>query len=71
MYEEIPNELNLDFNGIPAIRILNPQSPMAPSFEDIYYIHNEIVFKISMLDVDNKTNKELYDQILSTYYLER
>jgi hypothetical protein len=67
MFEEIPDEPNMDFSGIPAVRILSPQSPMAPSYVDIYYIKNDILFHIKILDVDNEVNIELYDQILSTF----
>lgn len=70
MFEDIPDEPNMDISGIPAVRILSPQSSMAPSFEDIYYLQKDILFKINMLDVDNEANKELYDQILSTFSLE-
>ena len=70
MFEDIPDEPNMDINGIPAVRILSPQSPMAPSYLDIYYLQNDLLFRINMLDVDNEDNKELYDQILSTFSLE-
>lgn len=70
MFEEIPDEPNMDISGIPAVRILSPQSPMAPSYVDIYYLKNAILIRINMLDVNNEVNKELYDQILSTFSLE-
>jgi len=67
--ENIPEEPNMDIGGAPAVRLYSPQSPMAPSYVDIYYLHNNILFQINMLDVDNEENKELYDQILSTFSL--
>ena len=70
MYELIRDESNHEISGIPAVRIYSPQSPMAPSFEEIYYFQNDKIFRINMLDVDNEDNKELYDQILSTFSLE-
>ncbi|MCJ7660427.1 MAG: hypothetical protein MUO67_14865 [Anaerolineales bacterium] len=70
MFEDIPDEANMDIGGIPAVKILSLQSPMAPSFEEIYYLQNDILFRINMLDVDNEDNKELYDQILSTFSLD-
>jgi hypothetical protein len=39
--------------------------PMAPSFEEIYFIKDDKFFRIHMLDVDEKANKELYDRITS------
>ncbi len=70
MSEAVPEESNFEISGVPAVRILSPQSPMAPSYEDIYYLQNDLFFRINMLDVNNEDNKELYDQILSTFNLE-
>jgi hypothetical protein len=70
MFEDIPEEPNMDIGGVPAVRILSPQSPMAPSYEDIWFFHNDILFRINILDVDNESNRELYDQILSTFSFE-
>jgi len=70
MFEDIPEEPNMDIGGVPAVRILSPQSPMAPSYEDIWFFQNDILFRINILDVDNESNRELYDQILSTFSFE-
>ncbi|MCJ7702619.1 MAG: hypothetical protein MUO62_13630 [Anaerolineales bacterium] len=70
MFEDIPEEPNMDIGGVPAVRILSPQSPMAPSYEDIWFFQNDILFRINILDVNNESNRELYDQILSTFSLE-
>ncbi len=70
MVEEIPNEPIIEISGIPAVRLHSPQSPMAPSFDEIYFIHNDVLFRINMLDVNNEVNKELYDQMLATFKLE-
>ena len=66
-YQDIPDEINMDVDGIPAVRVYTPQSPMAFSQEDIYFIKNDKLFKISILDVDNENNGELYDKILFTF----
>lgn len=60
----------MDISGIQAVRILSPQSPMAPCYVDIYFLMNDILFQVNMLDVDNEVNKELYDHMLSTFSLE-
>jgi hypothetical protein len=67
MIEDIPEEFNMDIDGVPALRLYNPQSPMAPSYEDIWFFHNDILFQINILDVDIESNRGLYDQILSTF----
>ncbi|XOB46418.1 MAG: hypothetical protein ACKKMV_03140 [Candidatus Nealsonbacteria bacterium] len=66
-YEDIPDEINMEIDGIPAVRFYTPKSPMAYSQEDTYFIKNDKLFKISMLDVDNEDNKTLYSQILFTF----
>jgi inhibitor of cysteine peptidase len=66
-YEDIPDEINMEIDGIPALRVYTPKSPMAWSQEDIYFIRNDKVFQINMLDVDNKDNKELYTKMLFTF----
>jgi hypothetical protein len=70
MFEDIPEEPNMVIGGVPAVRLYSPQSPMAPSYEDIWFFHNDILFQINILDVDIQSNRELYDQILSTFRLE-
>ena len=68
--EDIPNEANTEISGIPAVRILTPQSPMAPSYEEIYFIHNDMLFRINMINVDDEEIKALNDQMLSTFRFE-
>jgi hypothetical protein len=70
MSEDIPDESNMEISGIPAVRIYSPPSPMAPSYEEIYFIKNDILFRINMLDVDNDDNKELYDFVLQSFSFE-
>jgi len=70
MFEDIPAEPNMDIDGVPAVSILSPKSPMAPSYEDIWFFQNDILFRINIVDVDNEVNQELYDQILSTFSLD-
>ncbi|HEY44627.1 MAG TPA: hypothetical protein G4O11_11660 [Anaerolineae bacterium] len=67
MFEDIPDETNMEIGGIPAVSIYSPPSPMAPSYEEIYFIKNDILFRINMLDVDNDDNRELYDFVLQSF----
>ncbi|MBZ9577673.1 hypothetical protein KJA13_01405, partial [Patescibacteria group bacterium] len=66
-YDDIPDEINMEIDGIPALRVYTPKSPMAWSQEDIYFIKSGKVFQISMLNVDNEDNRALYDKILFTF----
>ena len=43
---------------------------MAPSFNEIHFIHNDVFFRINMLDVNNEVIKELYDQMIAIFILE-
>lgn len=65
--ENVPDEINAEIGGIPAVKVYTPFSGMAWSQEDIYFIRVGKLFKISMLNVDNKDNRALYDQMLSTF----
>ncbi len=67
--QEIPDEINMEIDGIPAVKVYTPKSPMAYSQEDIYFIKNDKLFFISMLDVDNQDNRALYDKMLFTFTL--
>ncbi len=65
--QDIPDEINMEIDGIPAVKVYTPKSPMAWSQEDIYFIKNDKLLKISILDVDNQDNRALYDKILFTF----
>jgi len=66
-YNDIPDEPNTEIGGIPAVAIYSPQSPMAPSLREIYFMKDNRLFQVSMLYVENEDNQALYDQLLSTF----
>jgi hypothetical protein len=65
-YEDIPDEQNMILGGIPAVKFYTPKSPMAPSQEEIFFIKEDKLFRIHVLDVENENNRNLYDQMLSS-----
>jgi hypothetical protein len=71
MFEDIPDEPNMDLNGIPAVRIVYPRSPQSSGFERIYVLYNDLLFEIQFLTVDNEDDVELYNQMLSTFRFEK
>jgi hypothetical protein len=71
VFEDIPDEPNMDLNGIPAVRIVYPRSPQSPGFENIYVLYNDLLFEIHLLNVDNKNDVELYNRMLSTFRFEK
>jgi hypothetical protein len=40
---------------------------MAPSQEEIFFIKEDKLFRIYMIDVENENNRKLYDQMLSSF----
>jgi hypothetical protein len=71
MFEDIPDEPNMDLNGIPAVRIVYPRSPQSPGFENIFVLNNDLLFEIGLLTVENKDDVELYNRMLSTFRFEK
>jgi len=69
-YEGIPDEQSLKLGGIQAVKFYTPSSPMAPSQEEIFFIKEDKLFRIYMIEVENENNKELYDQLLSSFSFE-
>jgi hypothetical protein len=67
-YQDIPDEINMQIDGIPAVGVYTPQSQGIYSQADIYFIKQDNLFGISMLDIDNNDNKKLYNQILFTFH---
>jgi hypothetical protein len=65
-YNDIPDEPNTEIGGIPAIEIYSPGSSMAPSLREIYFIRENRLFTVSMIYVEEESNKALYDLILSS-----
>ena len=65
-YHNFPPATNTLISGLPAVEVYTPQSPGAYSQKDIYFLQNNLLFHISMLDVDDQNHQDLYDQILSS-----
>jgi len=66
-YEGILDEQNMELGGISAVKFYFPKSPMAPSQEEIFFIKEDKLFRIYMIDVENENNRKLYDQMLSSF----
>jgi len=66
-YQDVPDEINMEIDGVPAVKVYTPFSGMAWSQEDIYFIKNDKLLKIQMLNVDDENNRALYNKILFTF----
>jgi hypothetical protein len=58
-------QIELDEN--PAVSVLSPQSDMAPALQEIYFIHHNGLFQISLLNPNVEINNTLYESILTSF----
>jgi hypothetical protein len=67
IYINIPKTPNLTLDGKPAVAIKMPSTASTSSYEDIFFVRDNKLFLVTMLNPTNKGNQTLYDQILSTF----
>jgi len=66
-YAEIPDQLNMELGGSPALRISIAGSPGVPDYQNIFFIIEHRLFEIYLIDTINANNVAIYDQILSSF----
>lgn len=65
---EIPDKLNIEIDGISALKIYIPrEEKLIWSVDEIYFIKDNKLFRIQMMDVGRKGAREFYDLFLSTF----
>jgi len=64
---EIPPAPNFTLDGVPAVLVYIPGSPQAFASNEIYVIHDDLLLRFSMVDVDVAVHQELYDNILASF----
>ncbi len=62
----VPQEMNAEISGMPAVRITTPASPTSVSMEEIYVLSAGRLFQIRLMDIDAELNRQFYEQLLST-----
>ena len=67
MYGDIPEKPNATLGGVPAVEIKIPPTPSTYSHQDIFLIKDNKLFRITLLNPNNKGNQALYKQILSSF----
>jgi hypothetical protein len=67
--DALPDQPNLDFDGLPAVSILIPQSQGGAAAQEIFFIKDNRLFKISMINNLQASNVELYDHFLESFTL--
>ena len=73
--DDVPEEVNFEMGGIPAVKVhipgvISDQSEtvgQAYSVNVIYFLRDEKLFLIRMLDVDSEGGKEFYNLFLPTF----
>ena len=64
---EIPSEPNMELDGVPAVRIAIAGSPGVADYQEIFFIRENKLFKITLLDTSVESNMNIYEKILSTF----
>ncbi len=64
---EIPDEPNLDLDGLPAVSLLIPQSQGGAAAQEVFFIKENRLFKITMVDNLVESNVELYEHFLESF----
>lgn len=64
---EIPSESNMELDGFPALRISIAGSPGVADYQEIFFIKENNLFKISLIDTLMESNMTIYDRILGSF----
>ena len=65
--EDMPDEVNLTFGGLPAVRIYTPGGGGGSSAENIFVVKDGKLIEISMINVELEEQREFYELILATF----
>jgi len=65
--EDMPDEANLTFAGLPAVRIHTPGGGGGSSADNIFVERDGKLIQISMINVDVEEQREFYELILATF----
>jgi hypothetical protein len=65
--EDMPDEANLTFGGLPAVRIYTPGGGGGSSADYIFVVKDGKLIEISMINVELEEQREFYELILATF----
>ena len=65
--EDMPDEANLTFGGLPAVRIYTPGGGGGSSADYIFVVKDGKLIEISMINVEVEEQREFYELILATF----
>ena len=69
-WEDAKSE-NIKIDGVSAVSISTSASEMAPAVKEIYFIHHDGLFQISLLNPNIEINTSLYERILSSFRFDK
>ena len=64
---EIPAEPNLELDGLPAVSLLIPQSQGGAAAQEVFFIKENRLFRITMVDNLQASNVEHYEDFLDSF----
>ena len=64
---ELPDEPNLDLDGLQAVSLLIPQSQGGAAAQEVFFIKENRLFRITMIDNLVESNMELYEHFLESF----
>jgi len=65
--DEIPSESNIELDGSPALLISIAGSPGVADYQEIFFIKENKLFKISLIETLIESNMKIYDRILASF----
>lgn len=68
--EGLPEKPNLDLDGMPAVSLLVPQNQGGAGAQEVFFIKNGRLFRITLVDNLDENNSELYEEFLSTFMID-
>ncbi|MES0362247.1 MAG: hypothetical protein ABUK20_15105 [Anaerolineales bacterium] len=64
---ELPDEPNLDLDGLHAVSLLIPQSQGGAAAQEVFFINENRLFRITMVDNLVESNEEIYEHFLESF----
>lgn len=64
---ELPDEPNMDLDGLPAVSLLIPQTQGGAAAQEVLFIKDNRLFRITMVDNLDENNVQLYEDFLASF----
>jgi hypothetical protein len=64
---EILDEPNMDLDGLPAVSLLIPQTQGGAAAQEVFFIKDNRLFRITLVNNLEESNVQLYEDFLATF----